>query len=166
MATRSSCMKLRQSSLRWSFAPLGLFSSLCGIGLALACSHAAHTPIRRTNSSSQANAMQTNRTTEEVAIRKLVDAFVASIRAKDVDGVMAAFAPNVVSFDLGPPLQHGGGETFAKRWRELFDAYEGGLDYEVRDLSITTSGDVAFSRSLNQMGGTLKNGQKTARWLR
>ncbi len=110
--------------------------------------------------------MQRKRATEEVAIRKLVDAFVTSIRAKDLDGVMAAFAPDVVSFDLGPPLQHGGGETFAKRWRELFDAYEGALDYEVRDLSITAGDDVAFSRSLNHVSGTLKNGQKTARWLR
>jgi len=110
--------------------------------------------------------MQRNRATEEVAIRKLVDAFVTSIRGKDLDGVMAAFAPDVVSFDLGPPLQHGGGETFAKRWRELFDAYQGPLDYEVRDLSITASDDVAFSRSLNHVSGTLKNGQKTARWLR
>jgi len=110
--------------------------------------------------------MEQNRAAEEVAIRKLVDAFVRSIREKDLDGVMAAFAPDVVSFDLGPPLQHGGGETFAKRWRELFDAYDGALDYQVRDLSITVGVDIAFSRSLNHVSGTLKNGQKTARWLR
>lgn len=110
--------------------------------------------------------MERDQTTEEVAIRKLVDAFVKSIRAKDLDGVMAAFAPDVVSFDLGPPLQHGGGEAFAKRWRELFDSYAGTLDYEVRDLSIIAGDDVAFSRSLNHVRGTLKNGQKAARWLR
>jgi uncharacterized protein (TIGR02246 family) len=110
--------------------------------------------------------MERPRAAEQAAIRKLVDAFVASIREKDVAGVMAAFAPDVVSFDVGPPLQHGGGQTFAERWRELFDAYDGALGYEVRDLGITASDDVAFSHSLNYVSGTLKNGQQSAHWLR
>lgn len=110
--------------------------------------------------------MERNQATEEDAIRKLVDGFVKSISAKDLAGVMAAFAPDVVSFDLGPPLQHGGGEAFAKRWRELFDSYAGTIDYDVRDLTITAGDDVAFSRSLNRVSGTLKNGQRAARWLR
>ena len=63
--------------------------------------------------------------TEEAAIRELLDGFVKAIRARDLNGVMAVFAPDVVSFDLGPPLEHAGGETFRKRWRELFDAWVG-----------------------------------------
>jgi len=51
----------------------------------------------------------------EAAIRELVDGFVRALRAKDIDGVMAVFTRDVVSFDLGPPLQHGGGEEFVKR---------------------------------------------------
>jgi ketosteroid isomerase-like protein len=34
------------------------------------------------------------------------------------------------------------------------------LDYEVRDLSVTTGGDVAFSHSLNHIDGTTKDGQR------
>ena len=102
----------------------------------------------------------------EAAVRALIDGFVSAIRAKDLHGVMSAFAPEVVSFDLGPPLQHGGGETFEKRWRELFDAYQGPIEYEVRDLSIAADGDLAFSHSINQMSGLLQNGQKSGRWLR
>jgi ketosteroid isomerase-like protein len=79
---------------------------------------------------------------------------------------MSVFAPEVVSFDLGPPLQHGGGETFMKRWRELFEAYQNQVDYEVRDLSITVGDDVAFSHSLNRVSGITQNGQKSDRWLR
>ena len=78
---------------------------------------------------------------------------------------MSVFAPEVVSFDLGPPLQHGGGETFMKRWRELFEAYQNPVDYEVRDLSITVGDDVAFSHSLNRVSGMTQNGQKSDRWL-
>lgn len=45
----------------------------------------------------------------ETAIRALIDGFTKAIREKDIDGVMSVFAADVVSFDLGPPLQHGGG---------------------------------------------------------
>jgi len=105
-------------------------------------------------------------TKNEAGIRELVDGFVKSIRAKDVHGVMSVFAPGVVSFDLGPPLQHGGGEPFMKRWQELFASYKSEIDYEIRELSVTASEDVAFSHSLNRIGGTLQNGQRSDRWLR
>lgn len=110
--------------------------------------------------------MNNNRAEDDLAIRALVAGFVKSIRAKDIHGVMSVFAPDVVSFDFGPPLQHGGGEPFMKRWTELFGSYTGPIDYEVRDLSVTASEDVAFSHSLNRIAGTLQNGRKSDRWLR
>ena len=107
-----------------------------------------------------------NRMKDKAEIRALIDGFVKAIRAKDVNGVMSVFAPDVVSFDLGPPLQHGGGEAFVTRWRELFASYQGPIDYEVHDLSVTAGDDVAFTHSLNRIGGTTRSGQRTDRWLR
>ena len=141
---------------------------LCLIALVTACSrqpNEAHAPSAMPVPQ---NAMtnQENRTKNEAQIRELIDGLVTAIRAKDMNGVMSVFAPDVVSFDLGPPLKHGGGEPFMKRWQELFDSYQSPIDYEVRDLSITAGDDVAFSHSLNRIGGTTKTGQKTDRWLR
>ena len=107
-----------------------------------------------------------DRTKSEAAIRDLVAGLVTAIHAKDVDRILSVFAPQLVSFDLGPPLQHGSGERFMKRWQELFDSYQGPIDYEVRDLSVTAADDVAFSHSLNRTAGTLQNGQQSNRWLR
>ena len=114
----------------------------------------------------QAMTSAEKKTKNETAIRELINGFVSAIRAKDINGVMSVFAPEVVSFDLGPPLQHGGGGAFVKRWQELFESYQSPIDYEVRDLSITAGEEVAFSHSLNKIGGTLKNSQKSDRWLR
>ncbi|MBW8881096.1 MAG: nuclear transport factor 2 family protein [Asticcacaulis sp.] len=97
---------------------------------------------------------------DEAAIRALVDAFVKAIRARDIDAVMSVFAPEIVSFDLGPPLSHGGGEDFRQRWQTLFAAHTGPVDYDIRDLSITVGGDVAFSHSLNRTGAAPE------RWVR
>jgi uncharacterized protein (TIGR02246 family) len=107
-----------------------------------------------------------SKTQDEAAIRELVGGFVEAIRTKDIHGVMSVFAPDVVSFDLGPPLQHGGGETFTRRWHELFESYQSPIDYEVRGLTIAAGGDVAFSHSLNRVSGTLRNGQRSDRWVR
>ncbi|WP_443751108.1 YybH family protein [Asticcacaulis solisilvae] len=96
---------------------------------------------------------------DEAAIRALVDAFVKAIRAKDVEGVMFAFAPDVVSFDLGPPLRHGR-EDFRGRWQALFEGHGPPLDYDVSDLNIAVGGDVAFSHSLNRTSATPE------RWVR
>jgi uncharacterized protein (TIGR02246 family) len=109
---------------------------------------------------------QENRAKDEAAIRELTDRLVKAVRAKDLNGVMTAYAPNMVAFDIVPPLQYVGAAEFKKPWQELFELYEGPLDYEVRDLSITVGDDVAFSHSLNRIGGTMKNGHKTGMWLR
>ena len=110
--------------------------------------------------------MTINEHKDDDAIRELVEGFANAMRAKDIRGVMSVFAPDVVSFDLGPPLQHGGGEAFLTRWQELFDAYRSAIDFEVRDLSIAVGDDVAFSHSLNRIGGTTKDAGKLDLWLR
>lgn len=107
-----------------------------------------------------------DRTHDEAAIARRIERFAQAIRARDIDAVLSTFAPELVSFDLGPPLQHGGGETFARRWRDLFDAYAGSIDYEIRDPVVTADGDVAFSRSLNRIAGTMRDGRRVERWLR
>jgi ketosteroid isomerase-like protein len=102
----------------------------------------------------------------EAAISEAINNFVQAVRAKDMTGVMSAFSSEVVSFDLGPPLQHGGGQPFTERWKELFESYAGPIEYEVRELDITAGDDVAFSHSLNRISGTRNDGRKSDRWLR
>jgi uncharacterized protein (TIGR02246 family) len=142
-------------------------SFICVIAFITACFPPDESDIRkRTPSPQNGTAMEAKRATEEATIRALIDRFVNAIRAKDMDGVMSVFAPEVVSFDVGPPLEHGGGEAFMKRWQELFDSYQTPIEYEVRELIITSGDDVAFSHSLNRVSGTMKNGQKSEHWLR
>ena len=141
---------------------------LCPIALVTACSRRPNEADARNATSSPQDSMtiEKNKMKDEAAIRELIDGFVKAIRAKDIHGGMSAFSPEVVSFDLGLPLQHPGGEAFRERWQELFASYQNAIDYEVRDLTITAGDDVAFTHSLNRVSGTLKNGRKSDRWLR
>jgi uncharacterized protein (TIGR02246 family) len=110
--------------------------------------------------------MENDRTKNETAIRELIDGYVNAVRAKDINGVTSVYAPDLVAFDVVPPLQYVGAEAFRKVWQEVFETFQAPILYEVRDLTITAGDDVAFSHSLNSNCGTMKNGQKTDLWLR
>jgi ketosteroid isomerase-like protein len=102
----------------------------------------------------------------ETAIRQRVEQLVEAVRMKDVEGAMSVYAQDVVAFDIVPPLLTVGADAYRKRWQETFAGFAGPIDYEVRDLQITTTGDLAFLHSLNHIKGTLLSGQSTDVWLR
>jgi ketosteroid isomerase-like protein len=111
-------------------------------------------------------------TTEETrakntaALRERIDLFVQAFRAKDIAGCMSVFSPEIVSFDIVPPLQTVGAARFVKHWEDFFGTYAGPLEAEFPDVKITAGDDVAFSYCLHRIAGTLKNGHKTDYWLR
>jgi len=105
-------------------------------------------------------------TTDEATIRALIESFAAAFRDRDVSGVMAPFANEIVSFDIVPPLETVGAETFVTHWEEFFAAHDGPIEVEFPNVRITTGGDVAFSYCLHRIKGTLKSGRETDWWLR
>ncbi|OBI94323.1 nuclear transport factor 2 family protein [Mycobacterium sp. 1245805.9] len=109
----------------------------------------------------------TEHSDDEADIRRRTDELTGAIRAADLEAVMSIYAPDVVSFDLEPPLRHVGAEAKRRNWERVFAAYEHPLGYEIRDLTITVSDDVAFAYSLNRLSGTLKSGPTTPGfWVR
>jgi len=103
---------------------------------------------------------------DEAAIRERVDTLLDAVRATDLDAVKPIFAPDLVSFDIEPPLRHLGAAAKWRNWAKVFAAYQAPLGYEVRDLTITVGGDVAFVYSLNRISGTLRDGRATGMWVR
>jgi ketosteroid isomerase-like protein len=103
---------------------------------------------------------------EEADIRQRIDKLAQAIRAADLEGVKPIYAPEIVSFDIVPPLQHVGAEAKWKNWADVFTAYQHPLGYEIRGLTITVGDDVAFGHSLNRISGTLQNGSSSDYWVR
>lgn len=104
------------------------------------------------------------RSTSESAIRRLIEARVRAIREKDVNAVLSAYAPDVVMFNLAPPLQTRG--TDKNGIAEWFSGYQGAIACEIRDLSIAAGERVAFCHYLYRITGTLTNGQEVDMWVR
>ncbi len=104
-------------------------------------------------------------TSDETQVRACIEAWAAALRAKDVDQVMAHYTPDMISFDLAPPLLHAA-EPYRQGLVEWFATFTGGVELDIRDLHIETSGDLAWSRSLNHLGGARTDGTQTDVWTR
>jgi len=104
----------------------------------------------------------------EAEVRQLLDRWAKAFHAKDLNGIMSIYEPGqaLVSYDIIPPLQYTGFEAYKKDYQEFLDQFQGPIDIEYRDLNIIASDTVAFSRGLERMTGTLKNGQKFDAWVR
>ena len=99
-------------------------------------------------------------------VRQRVEAWAKAIRARDIDGVVSLYAPDIVSFDVGPPLRYAGTDHKRRAWQAMFATYDGVIGYEVTDLAIAVDGDLAFAYSLNHVSGKLASGHDAAMWLR
>ncbi len=102
----------------------------------------------------------------EVQIRALIDRQAKAIRAKDIDGGVVGYAPDVLLFDVVGPLHASGSDALRERLAQWFASFEGPIGYELRDLQITAGSDVAFSHSLNHVDATTTGGARLDMWWR
>ncbi|GHO77756.1 hypothetical protein KSD_55270 [Ktedonobacter sp. SOSP1-85] len=127
-----------------------------------------HTPLAGSapQAAEETMAVEDNKKNDEAAIKRVIEGGVEAIRAKDLDGVMSMYAPELVSFDIVPPLQYVGTDAYRKQWEKVFSSFPGPINYEIADLSITAGDNVAFAHSFNRLSAALPTGQKIGNWLR
>lgn len=103
---------------------------------------------------------------DETEIRRLIDNWARAIRTKDINALMSNYTPDILVFDLAPPLQYSGIDAYRRNFEEWFPSFQGPINCEIRDLSITPGADVAFSHSLNRISGKRTSGEETDVWVR
>lgn len=110
--------------------------------------------------------MDLQREVDEGRIKQQVVRLTEGIRAKDLGKLRPIYAPDVVSFDIEPPLQHVGVDAKLENWAKVFTVFED-VDYEVRDLSFVVGEDVAFGHCFGRLHGTLTSGAPSdGMWVR
>ena len=111
--------------------------------------------------------MPAQQAADEADIRQRFGRLAEAIRAGDLDGVMPIYAPDIVTFDVQPPLRRVGAAGKRKNWLDVFTLFQPPLTCEIRDLTITVSDDMAFAYSFNRISGILKNGNASSgMWVR
>jgi ketosteroid isomerase-like protein len=99
-------------------------------------------------------------------IKALLDDRSEAMRTKDIDRLMALYAPDIVYFDLVPPLRYVGAAALRSRFSDWFDRWESSIGQEIHDLNISAGADVAAAHMLIRASGTLKDGQAVGYWVR
>jgi ketosteroid isomerase-like protein len=101
-----------------------------------------------------------NRSTDEVQIRNLVESWARAVRRKNIDGILANHSPEILMFDVPPPVQSKGMEAYKKTWDVFFTWFQDSGVFDISELNITAGNDVAFATALMRCAGTEANGDK------
>lgn len=99
-------------------------------------------------------------------VRALLESRSEAMRLKDIDRLMSLYAPDVIYFDLVPPLKYVGAAALRGRFSDWFAGWHSDIGMELRDLNILASGDVAAASMRLRASGTRKNGHEVDYWVR
>ena len=85
---------------------------------------------------------------DEAAIRAQIEAWAAAVRRRDMAGILRNHAPDMIMFDVPPPLQLRGIDAYEESWPQFYDASPKPIKFDIVDLQITAGTDVAFAVAL------------------
>jgi ketosteroid isomerase-like protein len=102
----------------------------------------------------------------EDQIRELLEQWARATRNGQQDEVLAHHAPDVLIYDVLPPMKYEGAAAYRRSWGDWQPDTQGEGQFELRDLSIVSGSDVAFAHCFIQCGGTLPNGKSFEDFVR
>ena len=108
---------------------------------------------------------------DDAAIRNVIESWAAAVRAKDMAGVLANHTDDILMFDVPEPLYSRGRDAYRATWELFFQYNTGGPGaFDVSEIAVTASGDVAFATAILTIFGSplrLSMGlrREDGRWL-
>ena len=103
---------------------------------------------------------------DDSSVRQRIESLTQAIRDKDIDLLMAHYAPDVVAYDVMPPLAVVSAADYRKNFERWFASMAGPIDYAMNDLRISMSESHAFCHCVSHVRGTMKNGEAADYWVR
>ena len=101
-----------------------------------------------------------SQTTDETAIRELVENWARAVRVKNLNGILANHSPDILMFDVPPPVQSKGIEAYKNTWDPFFSWSRDFGVFDFTEMNITAGNDVAFVAALMRCAGAEANGNK------
>lgn len=83
--------------------------------------------------------------TADGQIKALIEAWADAVRRHDLPAILAHHEPDIVMFDVPPPLQSRGIEEYRKTWDLFFKYHKPSQTFDIEELAITAGDDVAFA---------------------
>jgi len=107
-----------------------------------------------------------NSATAEQEIHAVLDRWTRAAGKKDLDAIVACYAPDVRAFDAIARLEFRGVEAYRKHWEYCLGLMDGEMLFEIHEPDTTVRDDIAFCHFLARCGGTDRGGKEQAAWTR
>ncbi len=100
-------------------------------------------------------------TKDHAAIRDLIEKWAKAVQNKNFDGILANHSPDILMFDVPPPIQSKGIDAYKETWDLFFGWYRDDPAFDIQEMNITAGNDVAFVTALMRCAGTLADGEES-----
>jgi uncharacterized protein (TIGR02246 family) len=91
--------------------------------------------------------------TNEQQIRQLIERWADAVHVGELDTVLADHADDIVMFDVPPPHEGARGlDAYRETWPPFFEWQAAGASFELTELEVTASDDVAYAFALLRCG--------------
>jgi uncharacterized protein (TIGR02246 family) len=85
---------------------------------------------------------------DETDIRAIIERWARAVREEDRDRISADHDPQILMFDVPPPLFSRGQEAYMATWEVFFARAEKPVRFDLSDINVTAGQDVAFATAI------------------
>lgn len=87
---------------------------------------------------------------DEAEIRDLIARWSKAVRDENLAGIRADHDPDMLMFDVPPPLLSRGLDAYMATWDEFFGAQVRPVQFDFHDIAVTAGADVAFATAIGR----------------
>jgi uncharacterized protein (TIGR02246 family) len=103
---------------------------------------------------------------DDAAVRAAVERWADAVRRMDYPGILRHHDPNVLLFDVPPPVQSTGLDAYRRSWDLFFSWSHDPVVFEIDEMRVTAGSDVAFAAAVIQCSGTETSGERASLTVR
>ena len=96
---------------------------------------------------------------EEDAVRRVIEEWARAVRAKDMAGILRNHSPDMLMFDVPPPLALKGIAAYEKSWGPFFAWARQPVTFDIEEMTVTAGADVAFAAASMRCAGHEASGE-------
>jgi ketosteroid isomerase-like protein len=85
---------------------------------------------------------------DEIRIRDILEEWARAVRARNIEGVMANHASDILLFEVPPPVRSPGEAAYRQSWELFFKWADDPVTFDLSELSVTAGDDLAFCHGL------------------
>jgi ketosteroid isomerase-like protein len=96
--------------------------------------------------------MSDSASVDEIRIKSLLETWADAVRRHDLPAILAHHGPDMVMFDVPPPLQCRGIEAYKGTWDLFFRYHKPGAAFDIEEIAVIAGPDVAFAVAIMRCG--------------